>query len=51
MCLTCIAGLARLPQISLPLAAVDGCPVGLGLIGPRGGDEMLLDIARRLDAA
>jgi hypothetical protein len=23
---------------------VDGCPVGLGLIGPRGWDEELLDL-------
>ena len=44
----CIAGLARLPQVSLPLAAVNGCPVGLSLIAARNNDTMLLDIARKL---
>jgi amidase len=44
----CIAGLARLPQVSLPLAAVDGCPLGLSLIAARGNDTMLLELARRL---
>ena len=41
----CIAGLARLPQVSLPLAQVDGCPLGLSLIAARGSDTMLLAIA------
>jgi amidase len=40
--LTCIAGLARLPQVSLPLARLDGCPLGLSLIAPAGGDADLL---------
>ena len=40
--LTCIAGLARLPQVSLPAETrVNGCPVGLSLIGPRGSDRAL----------
>jgi amidase len=43
-----IAGLARLPQISLPLATLDGCPLGLSLIAARGNDTMLLDLARRM---
>jgi amidase len=38
-----IAGLARLPQISLPLGALDGSPIGLSIIGPRGSDRGLLD--------
>jgi amidase len=41
--LLAIAGLARLPQISLPVATFQGCPVGLSLIGPRGTDRGLLD--------
>jgi amidase len=41
----CIAGLARLPQVSLPLATLDGCPLGLSLIAARGNDTMLLAIA------
>jgi amidase len=44
----CIAGLARQPQVSLPLATVDGCPLGLSLIAARGNDTLLLDIARRV---
>jgi amidase len=44
----CIAGLARLPQVSLPLAKLDGCPLGLSLIAARGNDTMLLDLAKRL---
>ncbi len=37
-----------LVQVSLPVAEVDGCPVGLGLIGPRGSDEELLRLAEQL---
>ena len=38
-----IAGLARLPQISLPLGTLEDCPLGLSLIGPRGSDRGLLN--------
>ena len=48
MSLLCIAGLARLPQISLPLGRLDGCPLGLSLIAARGGDMMLLALAKAL---
>lgn len=44
----CPAGLAGLPQISMPLGEADGAPVGLSLIGPRGADERLIEIARRM---
>src|SRR5262245_742120 len=44
----CIAGLARLPQVSLPLATLDGCPLGLSLIAARGNDTLLLELARRI---
>jgi amidase len=44
----CVAGLARLPQVSLPLATLDGCPLGLSLIAARGNDTMLLDLAKKL---
>jgi amidase len=40
-----LAGLARLPQISLPLASFDGCPLGLSIVGPRGADQGMLDWA------
>lgn len=48
MSLLCIAGLARLPQISLPVARLDGCPLGLSLVASRGGDSMLLALAKAL---
>ena len=44
----CIAGLARLPQVSLPLATLDGCPLGLSLVAAKGNDTMLLALARKL---
>lgn len=40
--LTCIAGLAGLPQVNMPFATFDGAPVGLSLIGPPGSDRRLL---------
>ncbi len=47
--LLCIAGLARLPQISLPLGTLAGCPLGLSLIAPRGADRGLIDwVAKEL---
>lgn len=48
MCLTCVSGLTGLPQVSLPLLRVDGLPVGLSLLGWRGGDEALLELGARL---
>jgi amidase len=59
--LTCVAGLGGLPQVSLPVGKAvaededkeEGAPllpVGLSLIGPRGSDEALLEIAERLMA-
>ncbi|MBL0169706.1 MAG: amidase [Gemmatimonadaceae bacterium] len=49
LALLCIAGLGGLPQVSLPLATWNGCPLGLSMIAARGNDEMLLEIARQLD--
>jgi amidase len=45
MRLTCMAGLAGLPQMTLPVGTVSACPAGLSLIGWPGGDEVLLDLA------
>jgi len=45
MRLTCIAGLAGLPQINIPVGTVAGCPAGLSFVGWPGGDEVLLDLA------
>jgi amidase len=49
MSLLCIAGLAGLPQVSLPLATVRGCPLGLSLIAARGNDTLLLALAKRIN--
>jgi amidase len=46
--LTSIAGTTGTPQINLPLAEVDGLPVGLSLLGARGADEMLIAFAREV---
>lgn len=45
MRLTCMAGLAGLPQMNLPVGTVAGCPAGVSLIAWAGGDEVLLDLA------
>ena len=42
MQLTCIAGLAGLPQITLPLTSIDNKPIGLSLIANHGHDKQLL---------
>ena len=48
MHLLCIAGLGGLPQLSLPMADLDGLPLGLSLNGPRGADVQLLRLARQV---
>lgn len=48
MGMLCISGIGRLPQLSLPLASVNGCPLGLSLIAARGNDEMLLAVAKQI---
>ncbi|HEV7255005.1 MAG TPA: amidase [Mesorhizobium sp.] len=46
--LLCLGGLSGLPQLSLPLGQVDGAPFGLSLVGPAGGERLLLSLGRRL---
>ena len=46
--MTCIAGHAGAPVVSVPLGQVDGLPVGLSLVGAVGHDEQVLDLAARL---
>ena len=43
--LTCIAGLTGCPQVNLPIASIGAVPVGLSLIGWRGGDAALIGAA------
>jgi amidase len=50
-CLCAQGGLAGHPQVSLPGATVDGLPVGLSIIGPRGSDASLVAVARALEGA
>jgi amidase len=40
--LLAIAGLAGLPQVNLPLAVFENCPIGVSVIAPRGCDRGLL---------
>ncbi|WP_395319927.1 amidase [Variovorax sp. UC74_104] len=44
----CIAGLAGFPQLSMPLAARDGAPLGISLLGPAGSDRSLVALAQRI---
>ena len=46
--LTAVAGVARLPQVNLPLAKMDNLPVGLSLIAAHGEDAFLLAATRAL---
>ena len=46
--LTAIAGTLAAPQLNLPLARVDGLPVGLSILARPGADEMLLAFAREV---
>ena len=48
--LTCIGGMSGCPQLNLPLATVDGLPVGLSLMGARGSDETLMRFAVEIEA-
>jgi amidase len=47
--LTSIAGIGRLPQVSLPIADADGVPVGLSLLARHGQDSLLLQVAKNID--
>ena len=49
MGMLCISGIGRLPQITLPLAEVNGLPLGISLVAARGNDEMLLEVAKNLN--
>ncbi len=44
-----IAGVGRLPQVSMPLATASSAPIGLSLIGAHGEDALLLNVVNRLE--
>lgn len=44
----CPAGLAGLPQLAVPALTLPDGPIGLGLVGWRGGDEALLALSEKL---
>ncbi len=46
--ITCIAGLAGLPQVSLPFSTDAGLPIGVSLLGPAGSDLALIRLATAL---
>ena len=46
--LTCMGGTTGRPQISVPVAEVNGLPVGLSFLGERGSDELLISLAGKL---
>jgi amidase len=46
--LLCLSGLARLPQLSMPLAKRDGAPLGLSIMGPAGTDRSLVEMAEEI---
>lgn len=49
--ITSIAGLSGLPQVSIPLAAPDGLPIGVSLLGPAGSDLALIRLATAIGRA
>jgi amidase len=46
--LTCLSPMLGFPEVTLPLATVEGCPMGLSLLGPQDGDAMLLGAAAKV---
>jgi len=47
--LTSVAGIGRLPQISLPIASSNGVPVGLSILARHGQDSLLLRVAKTIE--
>jgi amidase len=49
LALTSVAGMGRLPQVSLPMADIDGVPVGLSLLARHRQDLLLLEVAKKVE--
>lgn len=47
-CLCAHGGLAGHPQLSLPVAELDGAPIGLSILGARGADLQLIAVAQAM---
>lgn len=48
MSLLSVSVLARTPQLNLPLAELDGCPIGISIMGEQDTDEMLIAAAETI---
>jgi amidase len=46
--LNAIAGHAGLPQVTIPVAQIQGCPLGLSIVGAPGSDHALLAFAGKV---
>jgi amidase len=46
--LLCMSGLSGFPQVTIPVASLDGAPFGLSLIGPAGSDLSLVRLAAKV---
>jgi amidase len=48
MSLLSVSVLARTPQLNLPIIELDGCPLGISIMGAQGADEMLIAAAETI---
>jgi amidase len=48
LALTAIAGVGRLPQVSMPLGRTPAAPIGLSLVGAQGEDLFVLEVAGQI---
>ena len=48
LALNAIAGIGRLPQVSMPLAIAQSAPIGLSLVGAHGEDMFLLELVNAI---
>ena len=51
LALTSVAGIGRLPQVSMPLGEKDGVPVGISLLAAHGRDAFLVSVAERISSS
>ena len=51
LALTSVAGIGRLPQVTMPLGECGGVPVGLSLLAGYGRDAFLASVVERIDSS